>query len=71
MQISILVYLPSFAILGSAAATLGGSVITGKFHYYKITEVTSRDVGGSTISAFVDWGEVGTESDSGDVIYRS
>ena len=37
----------SFAILGNAAATLGGGVITGKFHYYKITEVTSRDVGGS------------------------
>ncbi len=59
----------SYAILGNAAATLGGGVITGKFHYYKITEVTSRDVGGSTISAFVDWGEVGSESDSGDVLF--
>ena len=27
----------SFAILGSAAASLGGSAISGKFHYYKIT----------------------------------
>jgi len=59
----------SFAILGSAAATLGGGVIVGKFHYYKITEVTSRDVAGSTISAFVGWGEVGTEADSGDVLF--
>ena len=59
----------SYAILGNAAATLGGGVITGKFHYYKITEVTSRDVGGSTISAFVDWGEVGTEADSGDFLF--
>ena len=59
----------SFSILGQAASTLGGSVITSKFHYYKITEVTSRDVAGSTISAFVDWGEVGTEADSGDVLF--
>ena len=58
----------SFAILGSAAASLGGSAITGKFHYYKITEVTSRDVAGSTISAFVGWGEVGTEADSGNFL---
>ncbi len=28
----------SFAILGSATNTLGGSSILGKFHYYKITE---------------------------------
>ena len=55
----------SFAILGSATSTLGGSIIPGKFHYYTITDVTSRDIGSSTISAFVKWGEVGTESDSG------
>ena len=36
----------SFAILGSATNTLGGSIVSGKFHYYKITEVTSRDVAG-------------------------
>ena len=58
----------SFAILGSATNTLGGSIVSGKFHYYKLTEVTSRDVGGSTISAFVGWGEVGTESDSGNFL---
>ena len=59
----------SFAILGNAAGSLGAGVIAGKFNYYKITEVTSRDVGGSTISAFVGWGEVGSESDSGDVLF--
>ena len=58
----------SFAILGPATNTLGGSIVPGKFHYYTITEVTSRDVGGSTISAFVGWGEVGTESDSGNFL---
>ncbi len=58
----------SYAILGSATATLGGSIIPGKFHYYTITDVTSRDIGSSTISAFVKWGEVGTESDSGNFL---
>ena len=59
----------SFAVLGSAAASLGGSAILGKFHYYKITEVVSRDLGASSLSAFVAWGEVGSESDSGDVLF--
>jgi len=60
---------PIYSILGQAASTLGGSVITGKYHYYKITDVTSRDLAGATISAFVGWGEVGSESDSGDVLF--
>ena len=59
----------SFAILGAAAPSLGSSIISGKFHYYTITDVTSRDLAGSTISAFVEWGEVGSESDSGDVLF--
>ena len=62
---------PIYSILGQAASTLGGSVITGKYHYYKITDVTSRDLGGATISAFVGWGEVGSESDSGDFLYAA
>ena len=59
---------PIYSILGQAANTLGGSIITGKYHYYKLTDVVSRDIAGSTISSFVAWGEVGVESDSGDFL---
>jgi hypothetical protein len=59
---------PKYAIVGSATSTLGGSVITGKFHLYEISEVTYRDVGTAGISAFVKWGEQGSESDSGDFL---
>lgn len=59
---------PIYSILGQATSTKGGSVITGKYHYYKITDVLSRNIAGATISAFVAWGEVGVESDSGDFL---
>ena len=62
---------PIYSILGQAANTLGGSIITGKYHYYKLTDVVSRDIAGSTISSFVAWGEVGVESDSGDFLYAA
>ena len=60
---------PLYSILGQAANSLGGSQITGKYHYYKITNVTYRDFASAEISAFVEWGEAGVESDSGDALF--
>lgn len=60
---------PKYAIIGSASPSLGGSLITGKFHLYELSEVTYRDIGTAGISAFVKWAEQGVESDSGDFLY--
>jgi len=60
---------PIYAIVGQASPTLGGSAISGKFHLYKITEVTYRDIGSSEFSAFIEWGEPGQESDSNEVLF--
>jgi hypothetical protein len=62
---------PKYAIIGSAASSLGGTLITGKFHIYEVSEVTYRDIGTAGISAFVKWGEQGVESDSGDALYAA
>ena len=62
---------PKYAIIGSAASSLGGTLITGKFHIYEVSEVTYRDIGTAGISAFVKWGEQGVESDSGDFLYSA
>tara|TARA_B110000008_G_scaffold241599_1_gene249531 strand:+ start:722 stop:1735 length:1014 start_codon:yes stop_codon:yes gene_type:complete len=62
---------PKYALIGQAASTLGGSIINGKFHLYTISEVTYRDIGTAGISAFVKWGEQGSESDSGDFLFAS
>ena len=60
---------PRYGIVGSASPSLGGGIITGKFHLYELSEVTFRDISTSKISAFVKWGEQGVESDSGDFLY--
>jgi hypothetical protein len=55
-----------YAILG--VAQRNGSIAKGVFHAYKIKEVVYRDLSTSRISFFVEWGEEGTEADSGDVL---
>jgi hypothetical protein len=60
---------PIYGIVGQASSTLGGSAISGKFHLYKITEITYRDIGSSEFSAFISWGEQGQESDSNEVLF--
>jgi len=55
-----------YAILG--VAQRNGAVAKGIFHAYKIKEVVYRDLGTSKISFFVEWGEEGTEADSGDIL---
>lgn len=55
-----------YAILGSAKRD--GVTIVGRFHIYVISEVVSRDIQNSKLSFFVQWGEGGTELESGDVL---
>ena len=54
----------NYGILG--VATLGGTDIVGRFHQYNITDVLYRNAAGSEISFLIEWGEEGTETDSGD-----
>jgi len=62
---------PEYAIIGQAASSLGGSQINGKFHLYKITDVTYRDIGTAKFSGFLAWGEQGVEADSGDFLFST
>lgn len=57
-----------FAIVGKAADT-GGTEIIGRYHIYNITEVLYRNATGDVGSFFVEWGEDGTESESGEKLY--
>ena len=54
-----------YAILGQATDS-GGNVINGRFHKYKVTEIFYRNGAGSEGSLYVEWGEKGTEADSGE-----
>lgn len=56
----------SFAIL--AQAKRNNATMTGRQHLYKVSEVIQRDPATAKLSFFVEWGEDGTESDSGDII---
>ena len=55
-----------YAVLGSAKRN--GVTIVGRFHVYVISEVVSRDIQNAKLSFFVEWGEGGTELESGDVL---
>lgn len=55
-----------YAVL--AAAKRGNATLVGKFHSYIISNVIYRNISTSEISFFVEWGEPGIESDSGDTI---
>lgn len=58
---------PKYSILGQAKVT-GGSSIPGRFHKYEVTEVLYRNQSANELGIYVEWGEKGTESDSGDVL---
>lgn len=55
-----------YAILG--VAKRNNATRKGVFHIYEISEVVQTNVGSSEISFFVEWGEEGTEADSGDIL---
>jgi hypothetical protein len=56
----------SFAVVG--VAKKNNSTVKNRFHLYKVSEVVQRNIGSSEISFFVEWGEEGTESGSGDIL---
>jgi hypothetical protein len=58
-----------FAILG--VAKRNGSTRPGAFHLYNVSEVVYDNVGSAELSFFVEWGEEGTEADSGDILQTS
>jgi hypothetical protein len=56
----------SFAIVG--VAKKNNATVKNRFHLYTVSEVVYRNIGSSEISFFVEWGEQGVESDSGDIL---
>ena len=56
----------SFAVVG--VAKKNNATVKNRFHLYKVSEVVYRNIGSSEISFFVEWGEQGTESGSGDIL---
>jgi hypothetical protein len=54
----------SFAIVGVAKKS--NATVKNRFHLYTVSEVVQRNIGSSEISFFVEWGEQGEESGSGD-----
>ena len=54
----------SFAIVGVAKKS--NATIKNRFHLYTVSEVVQRNIGSAEISFFVEWGEQGEESGSGD-----
>ena len=56
----------SFAIVG--VAKKNNATVKNRFHLYEVSEVVYRNIGSSEISFFVEWGEQGTESGSGDIL---
>jgi hypothetical protein len=55
-----------YAVL--AVAKRNNSTAKGVFHIYRIKEVVHRDIATAKISFFAEWGEEGTELESGDVL---
>jgi len=58
-----------FAVLG--VAKRGGATRPGAFHLYNVSEVVYDNINTSELSFFVEWGEEGTEADSGDILQTS
>lgn len=55
-----------YAVLG--VAKRNNATRNNVFHIYEISEVVQTNVGSSEMSFFVEWGEEGTEADSGDIL---
>ena len=56
----------NFAVVG--VAKKNNATVKNRFHLYEVSEVVYRNIGSSEISFFVEWGEQGTESGSGDIL---
>lgn len=56
----------NFAIVG--VAKRNNATRNNVFHLYRVSEVVQRNIGSSEISFFIEWGEQGTESGSGDIL---
>lgn len=56
----------NFAVVG--VAKRNNATRNNVFHLYKVSEVVQRNIGSSEISFFIEWGEQGTESGSGDIL---
>ena len=56
----------NFAVVG--VAKRNNATRKNVFHLYRVSEVVHRNVGGAEMSFFVEWGEQGTESGSGDIL---
>jgi len=59
-----------YNLIGQAANNIGNAIV-GRFHLYTVTEVVYRGESPPELSAFVQWGEDGTEASSGDQLYGS
>jgi hypothetical protein len=57
-----------YSLLGRAAKQ-NGTVIQGKFHKYIVNEVLYRSISSAEISFFIEWGEDGTQTESGDKLF--
>ena len=56
----------NFAVVG--VAKRNNATRKNVFHLYRVSEVVHRNVGSAEMSFFVEWGEQGTESGSGDIL---
>jgi len=56
----------NFAVVG--VAKRNNATKNNVFHLYKVSEVVQRNIESSEISFFIEWGEQGTESGSGDIL---
>jgi hypothetical protein len=59
-----------YSLLGRAAKQ-NGAVIQGKYHKYIINEVLYRNIAIDEISFFIEWGEDGTQAESGDKLFSA
>ena len=60
----------SYHLIGQAANNIGNAIV-GRFHLYNITEVLYRGESPPELSVFVEWGEDGSETSSGDQLLQT
>jgi autotransporter adhesin len=57
-----------YSLIG-AAANSSGNLLKGRFHKYIISDIVHRKRSTNEISFFIEWGEEGTQTESGDKLY--
>lgn len=60
----------SYHLIGQAANNIGNAIV-GRFHLYNVTEVLYRGESPPELTAFVEWGEDGSEASSGDQLLQT